>query len=321
MAKLNTVLSLLIIFLMAFDLDARSISELKTRLKKYQSGIKVVRNEIRSINKMIKNKNKRLIDVMQRRTALKNQVIEMEHDYQQDFDDYYIKKEEILEKLKKIAIHQMNQSKKNEDSFYRNVVLRKLLRKKLIKIKEDEEKLSKIRSDIMSYQEKLEKIQGFENDLNIKIIALESRQQDYLQTYQNRVGKSSKISKMIESEMKKRDAFFAEPLEQYFKRSANKKGVYYTVNSRQQVLAAKMGKVIYVGTMSNYGNIVMIQHPNSKISVYLGKFSPKIQENSSVKRGEIIGYTEHASNKQSNIYFEIRHNNTPQKTLPLIQKV
>lgn len=321
MAKLGFLLSLFLFVSVSNDTNAKPIQELQSRLKKYQSGIKSVRREIRSIDGMIKSKNKRLIDMMQKKTALQNQIIDMEHDYQKDFDDYSIQKEEIVEKLKKIAIHQMNQSKKNEDSFYKNVVTRKILKKKLAKIKRDEEKLSKIRNEIMSYQVHLEKIESFENELNIKIVALESRQQDYLQTYQNRVGKSSQISKMIKAELKKRDAFFAEPLEQYKKRTANKKGVYYTVKSRQQVLAAKNGKVIYVGSMSNYGNVVMIQHANSKISVYLGKFSPKIQENTDVEQGEIIGYTEHSGNKQSNVYFEIRHNNIPQKTLPLIQKV
>jgi murein DD-endopeptidase MepM/ murein hydrolase activator NlpD len=321
MAKLDyRIILFSFVLVIGASVHARSISKLQNKLQKYQVGIKKVRKEISSIDKMIKGKNKRLIDMMQKKTSIQNHIIEMEHGYQEDFEEYSKQKQEIVEKIKKIAIHQMNQMK-NEDSFYKNVVMRKLLKKKLAKIKENELKLENIRNEIMSYQDRFQKVESFETELNLKIVALESRQQDYLQTYQKRMGKTSQISKMIKAELKKRDAFFAEPLEQYKKRTSNKKGVYYTVNSRQQVLAAKRGKVIYVGSMSNYGNVVMIQHANSKISVYLGKFAPKIRENSQVKQGEIIGYTDHSEQKQSNVYFEIRHNNIPQKTLPLIQKV
>lgn len=295
------------------------IKELKQKLQLYKAGVSEVRREMNSLGKLIKNKNNKLIDILQKKTAMQNQIIEMEHSYQQDFEAYFELKKELRNKLKRIALNQFEST--NDQGFFKNVLIRHKIKKQLGQVKKDETKLSELREQILVYQNQLKQLENFETDLNVKIVTLESKQEDYMTTYQNRLGRTSEITKKIKAELAKQNAFFHEPIDQYSKRTSNKKGVYYTVQGRQQVTAAKAGKVIYVGSMANYGNVIMIQHAKSKISVYLGQFSPKIKESTSVEQGDIIGYTELTSDRQGNVYFEIRHNNIPQKTLPLIQKV
>lgn len=295
------------------------IKELKQKLVKYQASVSKVRKEMKSIGGLIKQKNKRLIDILQKKTSMQNEIIEMEHSYQKDFERFSEIKLEIKSQLKSIALNQFDEN--GEKGFFKNVIIRHQLKRKLSRIKKDEKKLTQLRSQILSYQKQLQELERFETDLNIKIVTLESKQNDFITTYQNRLGRTSELSNQIKAELKKQNAFFSEPFEQYAKRTSNKKGVYYTILGRQELVASKAGKVIYVGSMANYGNVVMIQHAKSKISVYLGQFSPKIKENLNVEQGDILGYTEPASKKHSNIYFEIRHKNIPQKTLPLLQKV
>lgn len=318
MAKLIILFFTIISFSGSVESKTQPVALLKKKLKSYQRGIRKVRGEIKVLDRQIKKKNDNLINVLQRKTALQNQMIEMEHSYQSDFESYSELKQQVLRRLKQIALNQMSS---DESAFYTNVVLRKKLKLKLKEIRKNQDHLAELRSEIVTLQTKFQKYESAESDLNMKIVALESKQQDFLETYQSRVGKSSEISKKLKSELRKKNSFFSEPIEQYSKRTSHKKGVYYTITGKQQVVAAKEGKVIYVGSMSNYGNVVMIQHANSKISVYLGQFSPKIGQNHSVQRGEIIGYTLLDSVKNGNLYFEIRHNNIPQKTLPLIEKV
>ena len=63
---------------------------------------------------------------------------------------------------------------------------------------------------------------------------------------------------------------------------------------------------MYQGTLSNFGNVVMIDHGKETRSIILGKFIPKLSKGAVVKAGDVVGYTRDSRNQEEKLYFEVR---------------
>lgn len=116
---------------------------------------------------------------------------------------------------------------------------------------------------------------------------------------------------------------FQTPLENYQDLEYNKKGITYKFTKRQAVLATKSGKIAYLGTLSNYGKVIMIDHGKNTMSVIFGQFKPKIKKGALVRNGDILGYTNARASSGSTkgqIYFEVRKKNKAQNTILLMKK-
>ncbi len=103
----------------------------------------------------------------------------------------------------------------------------------------------------------------------------------------------------------------------------NQKGVSFKFTGKNEVLATKDGKVVYVGALANYGNVVMIDHGNETRTVLLGQFNPTIKNLELVKSGQKIGVTQSDATSGlggGKIYFEVRKNNLAQNTYLLLDK-
>ena len=85
-----------------------------------------------------------------------------------------------------------------------------------------------------------------------------------------------------------------------------KKGVEISVGKNQDIRAISGGQVAYVGELSSYGQVMIIDHGDHYYSLlsHLGDFSKKIHE--SVAAGEVIGKSDNSGNP---LYFEIRSRN------------
>src|SRR5690606_22476463 len=79
---------------------------------------------------------------------------------------------------------------------------------------------------------------------------------------------------------------------------------------------AAEGTVVYVGGLSTYGNVVMIDHGNDTRTVVLGPFTPATEKGRKVRAGDKIGSMASAGR----LYFEVRKQNVAQDTLPLVDK-
>lgn len=84
------------------------------------------------------------------------------------------------------------------------------------------------------------------------------------------------------------------------------------------------GQVTFIGWEGAYGNIVKIQHNDKYLSIYahLLRFAPNLSKNTSVKRGQLIGYLGQTGNATGpHVHFEVRTYNVPVNplTVPLPQ--
>jgi murein DD-endopeptidase MepM/ murein hydrolase activator NlpD len=103
----------------------------------------------------------------------------------------------------------------------------------------------------------------------------------------------------------------------------NQKGVTFKFLGKNEVLAPRAGKIVYTGSLANYGNVVMIDHGNDSRSVVLGQFDFSVKNGETVRELQIIGYTNPKNNNgigDGKIYFEVRKNNLAQNTYLLLDK-
>jgi murein DD-endopeptidase MepM/ murein hydrolase activator NlpD len=98
---------------------------------------------------------------------------------------------------------------------------------------------------------------------------------------------------------------------QCFKCSGND-GINIALPEGTAIKAAEAGTVAYAGDLKNYGNLVLIKHPNGYVTAYAnnGEISVKVGEQ--VKRGQVIAKSGQSGNVPSpQLHFELRKGKTP----------
>jgi lipoprotein NlpD len=77
------------------------------------------------------------------------------------------------------------------------------------------------------------------------------------------------------------------------------------------VLSAAAGKVIFVGTMAKYGNLVIVLHSGGYSSVYAHNSRILVKEGQAVTRGQKIAELGNTDADQPKLHFEIRQQGKP----------
>lgn len=108
--------------------------------------------------------------------------------------------------------------------------------------------------------------------------------------------------------------WFSHPVKSFSSLKKSSKGVTYKFNGQQPIFASLKGRVVYLGELASYGQVIMLDHGKGIRSVLLGNISFKINKDDLVKKGELLGYTRGSSLETSNLYFEIRKKNIAQNT-------
>lgn len=87
------------------------------------------------------------------------------------------------------------------------------------------------------------------------------------------------------------------------------KGIDFGGNRGDSVKAAGAGKVVYVGNgLRGYGNIVMVQHNQSLLSVYAHNEQILVREGEQVKAGQQIASMGSSGTDRVKLHFEVRQN-------------
>lgn len=116
---------------------------------------------------------------------------------------------------------------------------------------------------------------------------------------------------------------FLPPIYSHHGMEYQKKGVTYNFQGKNEVRATKSGKIVYTGSLANYGNVLMIDHGNDTRTVLLGQFDYSVKNGDVVKESQVVGFTNPKSVNglgEGKIYFEVRKNNLAQNTYLLLDK-
>ena len=87
------------------------------------------------------------------------------------------------------------------------------------------------------------------------------------------------------------------------------KGIDFGGSAGDNVKAAGAGKVVYVGNgLRGYGNVVMVQHNQSLLTVYAHNDQIKVREGEQVKTGQQLATMGSSGTDRVKLHFEVRQN-------------
>ena len=87
------------------------------------------------------------------------------------------------------------------------------------------------------------------------------------------------------------------------------KGIDFGGSAGDSVKAAGAGKVVYVGNgLRGYGNVVMVQHNQSLLTVYAHNDQIKVREGEQVKTGQQLATMGSSGTDRVKLHFEVRQN-------------
>jgi septal ring factor EnvC (AmiA/AmiB activator) len=89
------------------------------------------------------------------------------------------------------------------------------------------------------------------------------------------------------------------------------KGVEFSTQVSSDVHAVLQGKVVFVGTMPGYEQVVVIEHGSRSYSLYGRMGGVAVKSGDSVSRDQVIGTSSAPDEKGRNFYFEIRKGGQP----------
>ncbi len=89
-------------------------------------------------------------------------------------------------------------------------------------------------------------------------------------------------------------------------------GIDFDASYGTGIKAAQNGKVIFSGSMSGYGNVVIVDHGGGLSTLYAHQSSIAVGLNATVIQGQIIGYVGATGQVTGpHLHFEVRSNGTP----------
>ncbi|WP_108645909.1 murein hydrolase activator EnvC family protein [Polynucleobacter rarus] len=90
------------------------------------------------------------------------------------------------------------------------------------------------------------------------------------------------------------------------------KGVEFSGKLGDSILAAADGRVIYSGSnLRTYGNLIILNHNNSYVTVYANNKTLLVKEGETVKRGQKIAEMGNSESDKVKLHFELRKNSKP----------
>jgi murein DD-endopeptidase MepM/ murein hydrolase activator NlpD len=90
------------------------------------------------------------------------------------------------------------------------------------------------------------------------------------------------------------------------------KGVEFSGKLGEPIVAAADGKVIYSGSnLRTYGNLIILNHNNSFVTVYANNKTLFVKEGETVKRGQKIAEMGNSESDKVKLHFELRKNSKP----------
>lgn len=302
------------------NLQAKSISDVVGHIKSLESGLENQNSKIINIIKLkknietqlsiiVKNQSQYEIEIQSNKVLLKKSLIGyVLNSFEKGESAVQILSENILIKNIKKKIKRLNHFSKKVAI---NVVKTKTLNKRYRLFLENER-------DLASLSKTLE----MKKKHYAEIFLTQNKQINKLKSKLKKI-KRKKIKKISKTYNKIKGGLFISPIPHHLDIEYARKGVTFKFNRQMPVFSTKAGKVVHVGKLSQFGNVIMIDHGHDLRSIILGEFTPKVKKGKRMKQGDVIGYTIRSKSKKlsmNKIYFEIRKKNKVRNTILFIDK-
>lgn len=315
--------------LLSFGVSA-AVKKPVDELARYRSEIMQMGARLSTLEKEITNKNDLYV------TSL-SQIKQFETDVKLYREELKKKKNDLnkaQQENKSILQSYLLESDSEATELWQRKIHLELLRKAQDKLAQTESELTSFEKKVLEFDEKLLALRKNEEELGEVIKELENRKKTAMDSYLAKVDEKKRLEKVVQSQklhtriakvkkqlstapivVTKPDRYFARPVDDYLSFTPSPKGVTYKYQATQPVKAVGSGKIVFAGDLSNYGQVVLIDHGEEIRTVLLGKMNIRVKKNDLVNDGDILAYTVNDSKEAQNLYFEVRKKNTAQNTI------
>ncbi len=311
--------------------NKQSLSKIYSTIRQKTGEISRLKKDITRLEANLGVSNKKYLKIVAKKKEIEAKLFE----YGQELNVEQRELEERIGKSKKV-LSGLLVNKFSADQSLTGLAGQKILIEELVteikKLQSSLEKIKTQREEVNELETRLSEYTGLETELVNLLSSLELQKKDKAEQYITAVGdkdrlqasydklRSNKIRSMSKKGIVDLGINFSAPLDSYIGMEFDKKGVTYKYKGRRPVLSTASGKIMYQGTLSNFGNVVMIDHGKETRSIILGKFVPKVSKGSVVGVGDVLGYTRDSRNQEEKLYFEVRKKNKVQNTILLLER-
>jgi murein DD-endopeptidase MepM/ murein hydrolase activator NlpD len=300
-----------------------------------------LKKKIQRIETKLNQNNNKYILTVKKRQAIDLEIYEIERALHNSIEQLESKQAKLDREYKLLLLNSLDEAT-TEDLMTKRIVLNRIKKDRIeVNAQLTNERGQKTRLNLLRNQ--FAEIVKVERELYDLVQRLESNKQDYVKSYmeesENAVKLRSKLKKAVRKKVaktkkrrKKRSKKaivantyikkdFIHAIDDYVSIDHDKKGIYYHVKNVTDVKVSKAGKVMHVGTLANYGNVVMVEHADNLKSIFLGSFIAQVKKGDQVSPGSVIGETRKHVNQNAlgKVYFEVRQKNNVQDTIKLVK--
>lgn len=312
------------------------IRSLKAEVSDSSKKLTTLKNEMASLEKELGERNQKLVNLFELKRKLDGKINELSEQIARKNKALQTQRIALKRVLRSALVSQMS-SNVDPAVLLSQKYLIKGLQKKNKELESTSASLSTLTDEHEALIARFNEYQKVEGNLSSLLRELETDKNAKASEYVNlsndkkeKEGMLSQYQAMFLADKKGQEVrekvgmLFKSPVEDYKSISYKNKGVTFlhAGDERVNVKASGDGKVVYSGDLSNYGNVVMIDHGNETRSVILGKFAPTVKKGDTVKTGELVARTtKQAAGSQGKLYFEVRIKNQIQNTVLLLDEL
>jgi septal ring factor EnvC (AmiA/AmiB activator) len=287
--------------------------------------------EISQLEKNLNIGNKRYLKTLRKRREIEISLYELQKKSLYFSDKLESKLKTIRTNLRGILINTLGNQDNPSELLARKLMIQNVLKEK----KRYEEQLTlnkKYYQQVKVLDERIKEYKIIENELTTVLRNLEFKKRDKTDYYLSKVKQKDRLQSQLERVKIKYSkkgvnkkasifhAIFKSPIDNFLGLEYKKKGVTFKYKGKMALKAAASGKIVYQGVLSNFGNVIMIDHGKQTRTILLGKFNAKHEKGDAVKAGQVVAYTRATGPKEEKLYFEVRKKNKVQNTFQLIDR-
>lgn len=321
-----------------------SLAQMRVELKNQQNTLSSLRTQLSKFEMNLGENNKKIIETLTQRKQLEVVIFETGQRLEKTKVDLEDNLDKTKNSLRAIVLGSLDDVETSTDLLSKKIITN-ILQKKIEKIKAELKLNKQLSSDLAELQKQYDDHIRTENDLRIVLDDLEQKKKEvatkYIEEEKNKDSLQVKYDQLRTSvylsrqkkqhdkvvaksneELGEDEISFSAPVEGHLGVEHNNKGITFKFKGQLPVKSAYKGKVSYTGSLSNYGNVVIIDHGNQTRTIYLGQFLPKVKNNAVIEKGQLLGYTQagYSTGQRGSIYFEVRKKNQAQNTVLLMDK-
>ena len=309
------------------------LNDIKKNIRDIGSEIQKISTSIAKVEDQLTHNFKKYLQAASERKRIEKMVAEMTKELEANELNLKVKLVNSQKMLKAVLIKHIDSNPRPADLVTKKIIINAL-----------SIQIEGVKGEILSNQELKKQIDELSNrvaeytriEMSLKSLLIEKEEEKKLisdkydeqlkkQTYLNsqydkmRAELSNKKKKIFpEIELSANDRFRL-PLESTDLRYKNNgEGIYIGHDREMPLYATNTGTIVFVGDLSTYGKLVMIDHGLGLRSVILGNYKAKVKKGDQVKKGDVIGSTNLGLEKHGEVYFEVRKGSKTQNTSHMI---